>query len=296
VKQLTECLICGAGLQTGIAGMVAPFLACRIWGKESFPVSLLACSDCEFQFFSPRMDPEEEKRLYAGYRNPEYQQARFACEPWYTEKFNRNLSSPESFAVRKQCLAKTFREEIDLGSRKIGSILDFGGDRGDLIEDLLPGAERFVYDISGVEPVAGIRALRSLEDCQKRRFDLIVTSNVLEHVSSPCEFLRQIQKIAGPGTLIFNEVPWESPSSFATIAKRLVQESILILTRPKIGWSLLRPGMLQIMHEHVNYFSPLALDRLTRSMGWQVLASGVYSIGQSYVSSNKMAWSFARVD
>lgn len=276
--------------------MVAPFLARRIWDKESFPVSLLACRECDFRFFGLRMDSAEEKRLYAGYRGAEYQKARFACEPWYTETFNQNLSSPEAFAVRKECLAKTFREEIDLNAYKIGSILDFGGDRGDLINDLVPGVKGFVYDISGVEPAPGIRALRSLEECKSRSFDLIVTSNVLEHVSSPREFLQQIHTIAPPGTLIFNEVPWESPSSFGTIAKRIAQESILILTRPRIGWSLLHPGMLHIMHEHVNYFSPLALDRLTRSMGWKTLASGVYSIGESHISSNKMAWSFARVE
>src|SRR5689334_6485252 len=107
--------------------MVAPFLAHRIWKRPAFPAELVECGRCTFQFFIPRMDSVEEGRLYTGYRGPEYQRDRQSVEPWYTAKFNADLSHPSLMRERKEKLTALFREH--LSDRHITSILDFGGDR-----------------------------------------------------------------------------------------------------------------------------------------------------------------------
>jgi len=291
---VAECVICGASIASTKRGMVAPFLARRIWNRSAFPVRLAECGKCGFVFFASRLDQEEEKRLYAGYRKPEYQQMRQSLEPWYTVKFNYGLSGPEAWQLRKRCLEKALRDHLSPDRQVIGSVLDFGGDRGDLIAALVPNAKHYVYDISGVEPLPGIELLRSLDRCKQYHFDLVLTSNVLEHVGFPRDLMHQVAEIASPGTLVFNEVPYESATGVRTMAKRVAQAVILGVMLPRVAWSLLRPGGLNLMHEHVNFFSPQSLESLMQATGWKVLASGVYRQGDS-VWSHQMAWSLAQV-
>ena len=277
--------------------MAAPFLARRVWNRPPFRVDLVRCRACGFMFFNPRMTGEEEQRLYSGYRSDEYQKMRLSCEPWYTEAFNERLNSPEVWKTRKEKLADVFKRHFY--EQPIASILDFGGDRGDLIVDLVPGAERFVYDISRVEPLPGITSLHDLDACSARRFDLIVSSNVLEHVNYPRQFLGQIADVAAPGKLVFIEVPYETPYSALNLAKRLAQNVILLAARTGIGLRLMRPAAMIQMHEHVNFFNPRALEQLVRAMGWSMISSGVYPlgiyrVGPLQIPSARMAWCVAR--
>jgi hypothetical protein len=172
-------------------------------------------------------------------------------------------------------------------------VLDFGGDRGDLIADLVPAKRRFVYEISGVDPVAGVEPLRNLEECKQNQFDLIVTSNVLEHVGSPCDLIGQIASIANSNTLVFNEVPYESVTDIRTRLKRVAQAGVLAATHPAVAWHVLRPGMFNLMHEHVNYFSQRSLDRLMEVSGFKILASGDYAASEGFLGE-RVVWSLAQ--
>jgi 2-polyprenyl-3-methyl-5-hydroxy-6-metoxy-1,4-benzoquinol methylase len=291
MERAASCLVCGETITKRRKGVVAPFLAHRIWDRKPFAVELLECQACQFKFYNPRLGDEEQGKLYAGYRESQYQQLRHSFEPWYTERFNASLSSPETVRRRRAIFARIFSEHIrPCGVR---SVLDFGGARGELVQNLIPGGEACVYDISSVEPLPGVQK-RSLQDCiSTKGFDLIVTSNVLEHVSSPRQFLGQIASIASEGTLVFVEVPWESPSGCAAWAKRLVQHIALGVARPKVTLSLLEVGALTVMHEHVNFFAPVTLERLMVSMQWKVIAGGVYRFGNSPLAG-RIIWSLAR--
>ncbi len=273
--------------------MVTPFLAQRIWQKKPFSIALSECSDCGFMFFNPRLEPSEENSLYSGYRGLEYQKMRHSFEPWYTEKLNASLSSPEAWQHRKGLLASLFRDKLNLGGRQVEKVLDFGGDHGDLIADLVPASRRFVYEISGVNPIAGVEPLRNMEECRQHRFDLIVTSNVLEHVGSPRDVIAQIASIATPETLVFNEVPYESVTDWRSRLKRLVQGGLLTVTRPALASRVLGPGMFNLMHEHVNYFSPRSLGRLMEVSGFQVINSGDYTLCTGLLGA-RMVWNLAQ--
>ena len=291
--QVDRCVICGGALAPQRRGVVTPFLAQRIWQRKPFSVALSQCSACGFLFFNPRLEPSEEASLYTGYRTPEYQKMRRRFEPWYTEKLNASLAAPATWQHRIQLLRRLFHDRLKLDGRAFGNVLDFGGDHGELIAGLVPASRRFVYEISGVPPVPGVESLGGVEQCRQHRFDLIVTSNVLEHVGSPRDVIAQIASIATPGTLVFNEVPYESVSDWRTRLKRIVQTGVLAVTHPALAGRVLGPGMFNLMHEHVNYFSPRSLDRLMEVSGFQVLDSGDYVVSTGLLGA-RMVWSLAQ--
>jgi hypothetical protein len=291
VKEVSTCVVCGSAELTRVSpAVVAPFLARRIWKRGPFPTILAGCKDCGFLFFNPRLEPDEEERLYAGYRGPEYQQCRQAAEPWYTPKFNANLTDPSFLEMRRSKTAEILRRHLPPG--RSYRILDFGGAQGELVRDLLPGCQAYVYEISHVKPLDGVTACSSLEDCRRHEFDVILCSNVLEHVGFPRAIVDQIQQIATPETFVWVEVPQETPFNWNQRLRRLAQEGVLLALRPGLGLKLLRPGGLCWMHEHVSFFNVKSLEALFRAVGWNVLASEAYGIGGPV--GGEMAWAIGK--
>jgi 2-polyprenyl-3-methyl-5-hydroxy-6-metoxy-1,4-benzoquinol methylase len=272
--------------------MVAPFLARRIWDGRAPEVRLVECRSCSFLFFNPRLEPEEEQKLYTGYRRDEYQQMREACEPWYTEKFNNQLVKPEALAGRREKLRPIL--ESQLAGIAQPKILDFGGDSGDLIAHLLPGARTFIYDISGVEAAPGVERCRDLSECKAQGFDMIVCSNVLEHIGQPRTIMDQIREIAGPQTKVFVEVPFESPFRAQLLLRRMAQWGVLAMTRPSIAVKMARPRMLYPMHEHINYFNARSLERMMEVSGLPGIASGA-SVFPGMVGGLTMGWRVGKI-
>jgi hypothetical protein len=269
----TRCLICGQETAAGQRGIVAPFLARRVWNRNAFLAEYRHCDGCSFGYFSPRMEPAEEERLYAGYRDQKYVHERHSTEPWYTAKLNNSFDSPDTLEARRKVLQQIFAQHLPGDSKKV---LDFGGDRGELIQAVFPRAEKFVYEISGVPPLEGIRSV-SLAEGAQIGFDLIICSNVLEHVAYPNQLLHQIDSLAQPDTFVFLEVPIEAPHDARTVAKRLAQEAVLLLMRPSLAISLLKLRSTCVMHEHLNFFSLPALQQLAASIhSWKEIASGRY--------------------
>jgi hypothetical protein len=291
VTKVSSCVVCGGRISVRRKASVAPFLARRIWNRPAFPIDLVGCEQCDFMFFNPRLDPAEEGRLYSQYRSEEYQRMRHSTEPWYTKRFNAALSRPEFMESRRARLSEVLTRH--LAGEPISSVLDFGGDRGALVRGLIPGARPFVYDISAVDPEPGVEGARDLAACRAGEFDLILNSNVLEHVGLPRVLLEQIGSVATHKTRVFLEVPFESPLSRQLVVRRIVQLGILLVARPSTGLFLAGPRGLCLMHEHVNYFGARSLQALTASCGWSVEASGSYRCdGPS--GGGTMGWCLAK--
>jgi hypothetical protein len=271
VIEAKECVVCGGPITRLRRALVAPFLARRIWNREPFCVELVRCGSCGFAFYNPRLEDAELQRLYANYRLEEYQRMRQATEPWYTPQFNVDLASPASYEKRRAALAPLLRQH--LGGRTIRRLLDHGGDRGDLVAGLIDGAEAFVYDISGIPAAAGVTPVANPASC---RADLIINSNVLEHVGFPRAIVTSILDAAGDG-LVFLEVPLERPTGASRIARRVAQVGVMTVRHPELARWVLRPASLYMMHEHINYFTEGSLTTLFRACGGTVMASGVYA-------------------
>ena len=110
---------------------------------------------------------------------------------------------------------------------------------------MLEGPETFIYDISGVPPAAGVTATAAPAEC---RADLLVNSNVLEHVGFPRLQVSGILHAAPGGSLVFLEVPCELPFGLTRIFRRLAQIGIMALTHPSLAEFIVRPATLFMMH------------------------------------------------
>jgi hypothetical protein len=272
VVESPVCVICNGKLKNQKRALVAPFLAERIWKRKPFCVDLVQCQDCGFLFYNPRLDDGDLRRLYGNYRSEEYQKMRYDSEPWYNSNFNEGLASPASYEIRRAKLAPILRQH--LGERKIRRILDYGGGRGDLVVGLVDDAEPFVYDISGIPAVTGVTSTTNPAACEA---DLIINSNVLEHVGFPRDLVSEILSASPKGGLVYLEVPCESPFGLMRLLKRTAQIGIMALTRPTLALQILRPASLYMMHEHINYLTEKSLTELMRACGATVVAAGSYS-------------------
>ncbi len=286
--EASKCVICDGTIIQLKRALVAPFLAKRIWNRTPFCVNLVKCEACGFMFYNPRLDDDELRRLYGNYRSEEYQQMRHASEPWYTTKFNTDLASAKSYEIRRAKLAPILRDNI--GELKIHRILDYGGDRGDLVVSLLDGAEAFVYDISGIPAATGVMSITDPAGCKA---DLIINSNVLEHVGFPRLLVGEILKAAPEDGLVFFEVPCEEPLGLARLSRRIAQLGVMTFTRPALARYMIRPASLYMMHEHINYFTELSLIELMRACGGNVVAAGSY-FSSGRAGKADMAWCLGR--
>jgi len=287
--EATACVICEGEIRRLKRALVAPFLATRIWEREPFCVDLVQCKACGFMFYNPRLDAAEEARLYAGYRSEEYRRMRQASEPWYSAKFNADLASPSSYEIRRERVGAILRRH--LGQREIKRVLDYGGDHGDLVRGLLDGATAFVYDISGMPAADGVTPTSDPAGCKA---DLIINSNVLEHVGFPRRLVGEIMQATPAGGLIFLEVPCESPFGLSRIVRRVAQIGIMALTRPALVWQVACPAGLYMMHEHVNYFTEHSLTTLMRVCGCEVIAAGSYFFA-GRAGKGDLAWCLGAV-
>jgi hypothetical protein len=282
--KVSKCVICDGAIHGLKRALVAPFLATRIWDRTPFCVDLVQCELCGFLFYNPRLDDADLHRLYSNYRAEEYQRTRQASEPWYTSTFNTDLASPSSYTTRRARLAPILKRQV--GERKINRILDYGGDRGDLVAGLFEGAHAFVYDISQIPAASGVTSTSDPAACKA---DLIINSNVLEHVGFPRLVVSAMFQAAPEGGLVFIEVPCESPLGVDRLARRIAQIGVMSVLRPSLARFLVRPASLYMMHEHINYFTEQTLTTLLRNCGAIVLASGSYpSSGRA--GKADMAW------
>lgn len=286
-----NCPCCDSEALKNHQALIAPFLSHRIWNRPPFEIALAKCAQCGFLFFNPRLEPDEEERLYAGYRMPEYVKERNTYEPWYTPGLNAKIEGPAFQDRRKAVVREILRNNLD--NSNVRTILDYGGAHGELVAELIPGATPYVYDVSQVPPVDGVQSCASAAECRTKNFDLIVCSNVLEHVGQPGRLVDDMSQIANANSAIWIEVPFESPFGLGLTLRRLAQEAMLLCLRPKIGLSLLRPGMLCLMHEHVNFYAPEALRLLLETRGCRVIACETYNL-TTPLGPYRMLWALAR--
>jgi hypothetical protein len=281
------CVICGNRNLKRYNAIVVPFIAERIFQKKAFHVWLMKCKTCGFQFFDLRFDDAELCRLYSDYRNESYISQRNRNEPWYTRKLNDSLLNKlKTWTIRKKSLVQNLTNYEPNIEARIKSILDFGGDKGQLIDGIFGNTRKYVYEISNVELLPGIERAACPS---KNYYDLIVCSNVLEHISYPDKCIKFMHKMGNEGSVLYIEVPEEQPYSFYTLSKRLIQQILLLFSRPMLFLCMLKPGMFTHMHEHVNYFSKKSIQYLLEHNGYKDI-----QVNLSLINKAKVICAFAR--
>lgn len=240
-----------------------PFVAKRVFGHEPVEITAewglrdlrpgmaytlcnsLQCQRCGALFLDYRFSDRQMTALYQGYRDEAYTRQRDHYEPGYAAVAEHYQGREPYLADIEAWLAPRLPEHP--------AVLDWGGGSG--LNTLFLGHQSLlhIHDISGVEMVAGAERI-GLGQLVHGRYDLVVCSQVLEHVPFPLMLIEQILPALGPRTLLYLEVPHEA------------------LMREHPG-SLGLAGLKRHWHEHVNFFSARALRCLLERAGLEVLDS-----------------------
>src|SRR5262249_58954611 len=116
-----------------------------------------------------------------------------------------------------------------------------------------------VYYFAGVPGWEGVPWTADPAACKA---DLVINSNVLEHVGFPRRLVEEILQATPSGGMVFLEVPCESPLGLARKLRRLAQVGGMAFTRPTLAASVARTASFHMMHEPINYFTERPLSNL----------------------------------
>jgi len=282
MQRLSHCPLCQTPILRTTPAPVAAFL--REHAQLDAPVlgGLFDCDGCGFRGFVDRYEPREIEEIYRDYRGPKYFARRHHHEPWYTRARNDAIGGPLEVRRRRERLSRFLVAQRV--APPLRTALDWGGDRGQFIPELFE--ERHVFEISGVEPVPGVRRV-DREELHRRRYDLVILAHVLEHASQPVELLREVSLV--PARYLYVEVPFEpfhltrfhraAPYQRwvnAVAGTRLAPWLILATLASRVGLGWVPPFGLIHQHEHLNFFDQRTLARCLRAAGCDPIAEVAY--------------------
>ena len=261
-KIANSCVCCGEKNLNKSPAILMPFISERVfdwtpveinedWGlrtvKSGMAYSIcnsLQCTNCHHLFLDIRFGNIEMDRLYHEYRKEEYVELREKYEPGYKLK-NSELSEGYNYIsdiekfIQPHLIAKQLR------------ILDWGGDSGKNTPFKSSCDSIDIYDISNVKVIGNVTMVNK-DELSKKNYDLIICSNVLEHIPFPKCFLDEIKSIMDKDTILYIELPNED----------IVREArdLSELYRLKKHW-----------HEHINFFNENSIINLLKSLNLDLI-------------------------
>lgn len=217
------------------------FVTRRMQGEnrsEVGPCRYIHCLDCDYAGSSYRFTREEEDRYYHEYMIPggDYTKDRG------THHEANVYSSQEYKDMRKQMVASVLKKYLDLSS--IQSVIDYGGNTGEMFPSELDHSQRYVVDVEVRDLANGVRAIK--DPSESGPVDLIICAHTLEHVSDPFSFIVDIKRYMKSGSWIYIEVPDEVTGIF------------------KNGHNF---------HEHINHYMKRSLENTLKLHGFDNIVS-----------------------
>jgi hypothetical protein len=255
-----HCVCCGSSSLRKSPAVLMPFVAHRAFGwtpaviDETWGLSSISngnayslcnsieCPDCGLLFLDIRFSEEEMASLYSGYRGDEYVHLRERYEPGYRDRNERLAAGAGYLHEVERFLSPHLPRSM--------TILDWGGDTGRNTPFAGRWLRRHVLDINE-EASASAAERVSKRHALQQRYDLVVCSNVLEHVPHPYDTVMEMRGALGRGTVLYLEVPFENLMRSVAPASRLTT---------KRHW-----------HEHVNFFTESALRCLLTACRLRVI-------------------------
>jgi hypothetical protein len=216
------------------------------------------CATCGLVFLDIRFSDDELSRLYHDYRGEDYTRLREGYEPGYSVHNDELKAGIPYLAAVEDFL----RPHVTLPL----SLLDWGGDTGRNSPFKAQAKPFHIYDISHAPPVAGA-AFVALGDIGKEDYDLIVCSNVLEHIPHPIDLLEEIARYMTDKTVLYLEAPFE------TFMYRNRENPDVL--KGKKHW-----------HEHVNFFTLKSLEYLCRNAGLDIVQSKLLALPELAEEAN----------
>jgi hypothetical protein len=191
--------------------------------------------DCNLLFLDMRFDDQELSKLYYNYRDENYSNLRNKYEPGY-KLINKVINLPNNYVKKTENFLSPF-----LTSR--ANILDFGGDDGKNTPFQNTENIIHIYDISKKPSVKNCKKVN--KSSMLKKYNLIILSNVIEHVSYPQLIINEIKKLLNKNSILYIELPLEKLmiKMWKGVGEVKKKEQLICLKNKK-PW-----------HEHVNFFS-----------------------------------------
>jgi len=241
MNKVNYCVNCGSTDVKKYNSLLNRFVVDRMLGLEKTsigPVSCesLHCNVCDFRSIGQRFTAEEERRYYKNYMKEEYINHRFLYD---NRKDHLLVFSTDNYKKMRRTVLDEVLSDI-LPINTITSVLDFGGDTGELIPESLSSSKKYLLDIEDRDMPSDVISIKSAADVES--IDLIICGHTLEHVSYPVEMIEHIKTFMNAETYLYIEVPNEN----------------------NVGY----------FHEHINQFSLSSLRTLIEKNGMTTIELG----------------------
>lgn len=256
-----NCVCCDSGNLLKSPAILMPFLADRIFGWKPVDITdkwglntidngkaycvcnSLQCQNCGHLFLDIRFNDDEMSALYDKYREDEYTSLREKYEPGYTQR-NKSLNTAITYLEKVESFLLNYITPPV-------SVLDWGGDTG-INTPFKENINRFhIYDVSNKSVIKKAKKI-DIDEAINTEYDLIVCSNVLEHIPYPTEMILDIKNAMNKGAVLYIEVPYE-----LIIQKNSSKKDIY---KDKKHW-----------HEHINFYTKSSLRQLIENCGFKVI-------------------------
>lgn len=292
------CLCCGNPKLRHETTLVSGFLAERAWNGPPELTKIAFCDECGFRFFERGLSRTEADKLYLNYRDADYFRHRNRWEPFYTRTQHEAVVTWSRSPSRATELRKIF-DQARLPVR-FQYALDHGGNEGHMLLSV-DAKQKLVFDPSGRPVLPGMSAVSAQAEIPFG-CDLLLSCQVLEHISDPQHYLRQVSKLCAedaylyvevPGELWSNHVchgPWRDAWLRLLLRHRHLQIfADMLSTGCRVILGFLPPMGFIPMREHLNYFTIKALDSLLVASGLAPISSGRNAEGQLFAIARKAA-------
>jgi Methyltransferase domain len=210
-------------------------------------VEMQICDQCSF--IQTRMPFEEQaiNRLYLDYRSDSYNRERIEYEPAYAAIAEDVGQHAQELEARVTAATNFMQGKVPTGADF--TILDYGGADGKFLPRL--EGKKFVFEISNIEPIAGVTRVHSEEEMGT--YSLVQLTHVIEHVVQPLELVKRVGAKVAPGGFLYLETPQE-------------------LTDEKRAGLKSGSGRNVAIHEHINSYCVPAVTKLIENAGFRLVA------------------------
>jgi hypothetical protein len=236
MKTIVSCAVCGSPTEQYPANLdnwvVNRMLSGAIQDLPECKIN--RCLACNYAGVNYRFTRDEETVYYKDYMKQGSEYVNQRNLDWLA----RHFDSSEHKTSRRTMAVGVLTKAIDLN--QISSMVDFGGNTGDMIPLELNHAQRYVVDVESRTLANGVVSVTSPKE--SGLVDLVMCSHTLEHVSDIKGTMDAIKSYMKPGSWLYVEVPLEDPQYF------------------KSNYSF---------HEHINLFTEPSLERLMQISGFE---------------------------
>lgn len=174
---------------------VCPICASPRQNKKYFdftPYKVKQCSSCNLWYLSPRL---KEEIIIKSYSQPGYFEGKHSCG------YNDQDISYSSQELSLKQTFRTFLKKLNQLKLTGGDLLEIGSAYGFFLEEArssfnsLTGTDFSTDAVNRIKSL-GLNAIRGgIEEIPKnKKYDLIISINVIEHVYKPIEFVTQLTK------------------------------------------------------------------------------------------------------